>query len=151
MKQVRVLIADDNEDHLFLTVRALREVDGVHLQIDTVRDGEQALDFMHRRGEYAGKALPHLVLLDIKMPKVDGLEVLKELKETPELKAIPTVVLSSSERPEDIDETYRLGGNSYVTKPANSSGLREGMRRLGTYWAGLVSFPHVNGTAAPTQ
>lgn len=151
MKQVRVLIADDNEDHLFLTVRALREVDGVHLEIETVRDGEQALDFMHRRGQYAGKSLPHLVLLDIKMPKVDGLEVLKELKENPELKAIPTVMLSSSERPEDIDATYRLGANSYVTKPSNSSGLRDGVRRLGAYWAGLVSFPHVNGTAAPTH
>lgn len=151
MKQVRVLIADDNEDHLFLTVRALREVDGVHLEIDTVRDGEQALDFIHQRGEYAAKSLPHLVLLDIKMPKVDGLEVLKELKETPELKAIPTVMLSSSERPEDVDATYRLGANSYVTKPSNSSGLRDGVRRLGAYWAGLVSFPHVNGTADPTQ
>lgn len=151
MKQVRVLIADDNEDHLFLTVRALREVDGVHLEIDTVRDGEQALDFIHRRGEYVGKSLPHLVLLDIKMPKVDGLEVLKELKGTPELKAIPTVMLSSSERPEDVDATYRLGANSYVTKPSNSSGLRDGVRRLGAYWAGLVSFPHVNGTAAQTH
>lgn len=151
MKQVRVLIADDNEDHLFLTVRALREVDGVHLEIETVRDGEQALDFMHRRGPYADKSLPHLVLLDIKMPKVDGLEVLKELKETPGLKAIPTVVLSSSARPEDVDATYRLGANSYVTKPSNSSGLRDGVRRLGAYWAGLVSFPHVNGTAAPTN
>ena len=151
MKQVRVLIAEDNEDHLFLTVRALREVDGVHLEIETVRDGEQALDYMHRRGEYAGKALPHLVLLDIKMPKVDGLEVLRELKETPGLKAIPTVMLSSSERPEDVDETYRLGGNSYVTKPSNSSGLRDGVRRLGAYWAGLVAFPHVDGTATAAQ
>lgn len=151
MKQVRVLVADDNEDHLFLTVRALREVDGVHLEIETVRNGEEALDYMHRRGEYAGKALPHLVLLDIKMPKVDGLQVLKELKETPELRAIPTVVLSSSERPEDVDATYRLGGNSYVTKPSNSSGMREGLRRLGAYWAGVVSFPQVNGSAAPPR
>lgn len=151
MKRVRVLVADDNEDHLFLTVRALREVDGVHLEIETVRDGEQALDYVHRRNAYAGKPLPHLVLLDIKMPKVDGLQVLKELKETPELRAIPTVVLSSSERPEDVDETYRLGGNSYVTKPSSSSGLREGLRRLGAYWAGLVSFPHVNGSAAPSR
>lgn len=151
MKQVRVLVADDNEDHLFLTVRALREVDGVHLEIETVRNGEEALDYMHRRGEYAGKALPHLVLLDIKMPKVDGLQVLKELKETPELRSIPTVVLSSSERPEDVDATYRLGGNSYVTKPSNSSGMREGLRRLGAYWAGVVSFPQVNGSAAPPR
>ncbi|MFP5326364.1 MAG: response regulator, partial [Acidimicrobiia bacterium] len=105
----------------------------------------------HRRGEYAGKALPHLVLLDIKMPKVDGLQVLKELKETPELRSIPTVVLSSSERPEDVDATYRLGGNSYVTKPSNSSGMREGLRRLGAYWAGVVSFPQVNGSAAPPR
>lgn len=151
MKQVRVLVADDNEDHLFLTVRALREVDGVHLVIETVRDGEEALDYMHRRGQYAGKSLPHLVLLDIKMPKVDGLQVLKELKESPELRSIPTVVLSSSERPEDVDATYRLGANSYVTKPTSSSGMREGLRRLGAYWAGVVSFPHVNGTAAPSQ
>lgn len=151
MKQVRVLVADDNEDHLFLTVRALREVDGVHLEIETVRDGEQALDFIHRRGEYVDKSLPHLVLLDIKMPKVDGLQVLKELKESPDLRAIPTVVLSSSERPEDVDATYRLGGNSYVTKPSSTSGLRDGMRKLGAYWAGIVSFPQVNGTAAPSN
>jgi CheY-like chemotaxis protein len=150
VKQVRVLVAEDNEDHLFLTVRALREVDGVHLEIETVRDGEQALDFIHRRKQYAKKSLPHLVLLDIKMPKVDGLQVLRELKSTPELRAIPAVVLSSSERPEDIDETYRLGGNSYVTKPSNVTGLRDGLRRLGAYWAGMVSFPQVNGSAAPT-
>lgn len=145
MKQLRVLVADDNEDHLFLTVRALRDVEGVVLEIDTVADGEEALDYLRQRNGFADRNKPHLILLDLKMPKVDGLEVLREVKGDPELSVIPTVVLTSSERPEDVQATYRLGGNSFVTKPTSSSGLREGLRALGEYWTELVSLPTVNG------
>lgn len=141
---VRVLVAEDNEDHLFLTVRALQDVEGVHLEVEAVRDGEQALDFIHRRGRFEGKQLPHLILLDIKMPRVSGLEVLAELKQDPRLRTIPVVVLSSSDRSEDIDATYRLGGNSYVTKPSGVNGLRDGIRELTDYWMSLASLPTVS-------
>ena len=141
MTAVRVLVAEDNEDHLFLTVRALRDVDSVVLEIETVADGAAALDYVHQRNAYEGRARPHLVLLDIKMPKVDGLEVLRQLKGNPELRTIPAVVLSSSDRPEDITAAYELGGNSYVTKPATPSGMRDSLRRLGEYWGSVVELP----------
>lgn len=140
-RAVRILVADDNEDHLFLTVRALRDVEGVHLEVDTVADGEEALDYVYKRGRFGDRPRPHLILLDIKMPKVNGLEVLEKVKADPDLKAIPTVVLSSSERPEDIEATYQLGGNSFVTKPVSIAGLRDGLRGVSTYWTQLSSLP----------
>ena len=143
-RSVRVLVVEDNEDHLFLTVRALRDLEGVRLEVDTVRDGEEALDFLYRRNRFEGRELPHLILLDLKMPKVNGLEVLEQLKSDEELRQIPTVMLSSSERPEDINETYRLGGNCYVTKPGSASGFRDGLRRMGQYWTALASLPNVD-------
>lgn len=134
-------MADDNEDHLFLAVRALQEVPGVELDIETASDGEEALDAVYRRGRFEGDRPPHLILLDIKMPKRNGLEVLEQIKSDERLRRIPIVVLTSSERPEDIDATYRLGGNSYVTKPATGAGLREGLRRVSSYWTSLASLP----------
>jgi CheY-like chemotaxis protein len=144
MTPVRVLVAEDNEDHRFLAVRALRDLEDVEIEIETVADGAEALDFVHRRNAYAGKELPHLVLLDIKMPKVDGLEVLRQLKQHPQLKSIPAVMLSSSDRPEDINTAYELGSNSYVTKPATASGMRTGLRKLGEYWAGVAALPLIS-------
>ena len=141
MTTLRVLVADDNEDHLFLTVRALQEVPDVDLEVETVTDGEEALDAVYGRGRYGGARPPNLILLDIKMPKLNGLEVLEKVKSDERLRSIPVVVLTSSERPEDVDATYRLGGNSYVTKPSSGAGLREGLRRVSSYWTSLVSLP----------
>jgi CheY-like chemotaxis protein len=140
-KPIRILIAEDNEDHVFLAVRALRDVSGLHLEVDAVRDGAEALDYLHAVDEQGGRARPHLILLDIRMPKVDGLEVLKKLKADPELRAIPVVMLTSSERPEDIDASYQLGANSYVTKPVGLGALREGLKQIKTYWTQLGSLP----------
>jgi CheY-like chemotaxis protein len=129
-KTVRVLVADDNEDHLFLTVRALRDVEGVHLEIEGVSDGAQALDFVYRRGAYVDRERPHLVVLDIRMPKVDGLEVLSRMKDDPELSTIPVVVLSSSDRDEDVEAAFERGTNSYVTKPSGPAALKN----MARYW-----------------
>ncbi|HVM09981.1 MAG TPA: response regulator [Acidimicrobiales bacterium] len=134
MTPVRVLLAEDNEDHRFLTVRALSDLEGVELEIETAADGEEALDAISERR-------PDLVLLDIRMPKVSGLEVLRRLKADPELRSIPTVMLSSSDRSEDITEAYELGTSSYVTKPATAAGMKKGLRQLGEYWGRLVSLP----------
>lgn len=138
---IRVLVAEDDEDHRFLIVRALRSTEGLVLEIDTVSDGEQAVDLLFGRGRYAGRQLPHLVLLDLKMPKLSGLEVLQRVKDDPELREIPIVVLSSSERPEDISATYLHGANSYVTKPSTAHGLREGLSEMSHYWTRVAVLP----------
>jgi CheY-like chemotaxis protein len=142
LRSVRVLVAEDNEDHLFLTTRALEQTNhGLRLEVQGVRDGEEALDFFYRRGKYEDAPRPHLLLLDLKMPKVDGLEVLDAIKSDPELRSIPVVVLTSSDRPEDIEETYRRGGNSFVTKPVSPTGMREGLRDITDYWMQVAALP----------
>ena len=133
-RSVRILLAEDNEDHRFLTVRALRDAAGVTLEIDTVADGEEAMQYLQSNR-------PDLIILDLKMPKVDGLEVLERVKSDPDRRAIPTVVLSSSDRPEDVSAAYRLGGNTYVTKPTSATGFRESMAQLRDYWTGLATLP----------
>ena len=138
---IRVLIAEDNEDHIFLAIRALRDLNGTHLEVDAVRDGAEALEYIRGLGRFSERSLPHLILLDIRMPKVDGLEVLKVLKEDPAFKVIPVVMLSASERPEDIDTSYKLGANSYVTKPAGVGAFTEGIARLKQYWTDINTLP----------
>ncbi len=134
MKEVRVLVAEDNDDHRYLTMRALRDVEGARIHVEGVADGEEALAYVFGQGQYAGTELPHVIFLDLRMPKVNGLEVLERLKSHPELSCIPVVVLTSSDREEDVDAAYRLGGNSYVTKPGIADELRRGLRDVADYW-----------------
>lgn len=134
MKSVRALVVEDNEDHRFLTMRALRDVKGVRIVVEGVRNGEEALAYVFGQGEYAGKPLPHVIFLDLRMPKVNGLEVLERLKTHADLACIPVVVLTSSEREEDVDAAYRLGTNSYVKKPGSAEELRRGLRGMAAYW-----------------
>lgn len=140
-RPIHVLIAEDNEDHIFLAVRAMKEAAGISLEVEAVRDGAEALDYVYRTGRFEGRDRPHLILLDIKMPKVDGLDVLRTLKEDPELKSIPVVMLTSSDRPEDIDRSYVLGANSYVTKPTSVGSFRDGLTQIRHYWTELGSLP----------
>ena len=141
MKQVRVLVAEDNEDHRFLTMRALRDVEGVNIDVDGVKDGEEALAYVYRQGQYADKALPHVIFLDLRMPKVNGLEVLERIKADADLACIPVVVLTSSDRAEDVESAYRLGTNSYVTKPGGESPLGGGLRIVVDYWMNTSLLP----------
>lgn len=141
MRQVRVLVAEDNEDHRFLTIRALRDVKGVRIDVDGVKDGEEALAYVRRQGRYAGKSLPHVMFLDLRMPKVNGFEVLERMKTDPDLSCIPVVVLTSSDQAEDVDVAYRLGTNSYVTKPGTTEGLRRGLRGVADYWTTETLLP----------
>jgi CheY-like chemotaxis protein len=144
MRQVRVLVAEDNDDHRFLTMRALREVKGVRTEVDGVVNGEEVLAYVTQQGDYAGKPLPHVIFLDLRMPKLNGLEVLERLKGDPELSCIPVVVLTSSDRAEDVDAAYRLGGNSYVTKPV-AQDLRRGLRNVVDYWTAEAALPGCDG------
>ncbi len=142
MTAARVLLAEDDVDHAFFTVRAFKDAHGEQVEMHTVRDGEEALDYLHRRGEFSDVARPHLIVLDLKMPKVNGLEVLERIKADADLRTIPIVVLSSSDRPEDVRMSYDRHANSYVTKPASLTGLREGVREMARYWIDVAKLPN---------
>ena len=141
MRAVHVLVAEDDDDHRFLTVRALREVAEVPLEIAAVSDGEQTLDYVYGRGPYHDRDRPDLLVLDLKMPKMDGFGVLERLKGDPTTASMPIVVLSSSNHTGDIDGAYDLGTNAYMTKPTSASGFREHLRCLASYWAGCTKLP----------
>ena len=140
-RKPRVVLAEDNVDHAFFTTRAFQDAHGDDLEIRTVADGVELMDLLHQRGDYEQFERPHLLVLDLKMPKKNGLEVLAEMQERPELRTIPVVVLTSSDRPEDISASYANGANSFVTKPASLSGLREGVGELAKYWMDVASLP----------
>ena len=141
---ITILICDDDEDDRMLTQQALEDAH-VSNNIRFVEDGEQLLDYLHQRGAYAGETgkapRPGLILLDLNMPKMDGREALKQIKEDPTFCDIPIVVLSTSRLDEDIVRSYQLGVNSFITKPVTFTGLVEAMNVLGRYWLEIVELP----------
>jgi two-component system response regulator len=133
---VEILLVEDNANDAKLTLHALREE---HLgnSIHVARDGEEALDFLFRRGEFANRSRerqPRLVLLDLKLPKVDGLEVLRLLKNEPRTQSIPIVVMTASREERDLVESYRLGVNAYIQKPVEFDAFRRVIKQLGLFW-----------------
>ena len=131
-----ILLAEDNANDVELTVSALRENRVVN-EIAVTRDGVETLDYLYRRNRYADRAggAPALVLLDLKMPKVDGIEVLRQIKADPLLKAIPVVVLTSSREEQDLVRSYHFGVNAYVVKPVSFHEFIDAVKGLGTFWA----------------
>lgn len=131
-----ILLAEDNAADVELTISALR---GIRLanEIVVVPDGAEALDFLHRRARYAGRVSPQpaVVLLDLKMPRVDGLEVLREIRATPELRHLPAVVFTSSREERDIVRSYELGTNAYMVKPVDFTEFIRAIGGLGVFWA----------------
>lgn len=136
-----VLLAEDNTDHAFFTSRAFQEVHGSGLQMRTVSDGEQVMSYLRREGSFADAPRPNLIVLDLRMPKKGGLEVLAELQADASLATIPVVVLSSSDRPEDISLSYARGANSFVTKSMSLPGLRDRVSNLARYWMDVATLP----------
>lgn len=133
---VEILLVEDNPDDVELTLRALKN-QNISNHIEVVRDGAEALDFIFCTGQFEHRSMenaPKLVLLDLKLPKVDGLEVLEKIKSDPRTKAIPIVVLTSSTEERDIVESYKLGVNSYITKPVDFEQFSKSVRQLGLYW-----------------
>lgn len=134
--EVEILLVEDNQDDLDLTLYALRKAKlANHIQI--LRDGQEALDFIFGGGPYAGRGMakePKVILLDLKLPKVDGLEVLRALKADPRTKAIPVVMLTSSREQSDLMESYHLGVNSYIVKPVDFDQFAGAVQQLGLYW-----------------
>ncbi len=138
----RILLVEDDPGDVDLTLRALQR-DGIANEVDVVRDGAEALDYMFRRGAYEGRdpeECPVVILLDLKLPKVDGVEVLKALRADERTRCMPVVILTSSDQEEDITKCYECGANSYVTKPVSAPDFRRAVRQLGLYWA-LVNVP----------
>ncbi len=131
-----ILLIEDNSDDEALTLRALKK-NNISNEIVIARDGVEALDFLFGTGAYAsrvGGVLPQLILLDLKLPKLDGFEVLKRLRADPRTKLIPVVILTSSKEQQDIVNGYGLGANSYVRKPVDFLQFVESVRQLGLYW-----------------
>lgn len=133
---IRILLVEDNDAHVKLILRAFKE-DRLANPVHVVSDGEQALDYLYRRGDYQDPAKsprPDIILLDLKLPKIDGLEVLKTVKEDVKLKDIPVVVLTSSTDQRDVHEAYRHYVNSYIAKPVDFDKFRQVVQELDYYW-----------------
>jgi CheY-like chemotaxis protein len=144
----RILLAEDSANDVELTLAALAEN---HLanEVVVVRDGAQALDYLYRRGDFANRhnGNPAVVLLDLKMPKVDGLEVLRQIKQDAQLKTIPVVMLTSSREEQDLVRSYEYGVNAYVVKPVDFGEFMDAVKRLGGFWAVVNEVPPASSHA----
>lgn len=132
----RILLVEDNEHDVELTLTALDEHNLAN-EVVVARDGAEALDYLYGRGKFTGHAngLPVVVLLDLKMPKVDGLEVLRQMRAEPHLRFLPVVMITSSREEQDLIHSYQLGVNAYVVKPVDFQKFVESVRELGMFWA----------------
>ncbi|MEQ8347849.1 MAG: response regulator [Sneathiellaceae bacterium] len=141
-----ILLVEDNPDDVALTLRAFRK-NNLKDEVVVANDGAEALDYLFGTGSHAGRdpaRLPQVVLLDLKLPKIDGLEVLRRIREDARTRKLPVVILTSSVERKDVAEGYRLGANSYVRKPVDFEEFVEAARQLGLYWL-LLNEPPVTG------
>jgi two-component system response regulator len=144
MSRKTLLLVEDNPDDEALTLRALGKYNLAN-QIVVARDGQEALDYMFGEGEYSDRdtgQLPQVILLDLKLPKVDGLQVLERLRKDSRTRHVPVVVLTSSNEEQDLIRSYDLGANSYVRKPVDFEQFLEAARQLGLYWMVLNEVPY---------
>ncbi|MEK7816267.1 MAG: response regulator [Pseudomonadota bacterium] len=143
MESKTILLVEDNPDDEALTLRALKK-NNIMNEVVVARDGAEALDYLFLRGAHANRDLhkrPAITLLDLKLPKVDGLEVLRQIRANPSTQLLPVVILTSSKEEQDLINGYRLGANSYIRKPVDFSQFMEAVRSLGLYWLVLNETP----------
>jgi two-component system response regulator len=135
-QNIEILFAEDSLDDANLTIRALKK-SGFTNRLHHVKDGAEALDFIYCKGIYAERNIlekPKLILLDLKMPKVSGLQVLEQIKSDPDIRSIPVVILTSSKENPDVEKCYALGANSYIVKPVDSDNFFNAIKDIGLYW-----------------
>jgi CheY-like chemotaxis protein len=140
IRPIEILLVEDSPSDTELTQEALREAK-VRNHVSTVEDGVQAMDFLRRRGAFADAPKPDLIMLDLNLPRKDGREVLAEIKEDPELKTTPVVVLTTSQAEQDILQAYHLHANCYITKPVDFEQFLEAIRSIETFWLLVVTLP----------
>jgi len=148
MKRKIILLVEDNPDDEALTLRSLNKSNVVN-EIVTARDGAEALDYLYGTGQFAGRdtsIMPELVLLDLKLPKVDGMDVLRHIRKDERTRLLPVVILTSSDEERDLVESYKLGANSYVRKPVDFTQFANAVVQLQLYWMVLNQPPPKNGS-----
>ena len=147
MDMKTILLVEDNPDDELLAIRALKK-NNIMNEVVVARDGAEALDYLFGTGPYEGRdisVMPQVILLDLKLPKINGLEVLKRLRDDERTKLLPVVVLTSSKEDRDLNESYRLGANSYIRKPVDFLQFTEAIKQLGLYWLVLNEAPPSKG------
>lgn len=137
----RVLLVEDNPGDIRLTQEALKESQ-MDIHLDVVSDGEQAIDFLMKKGKYVDSIRPHIILLDLNLPKKNGIEVLKEIKAHDSLRKIPVIVLTTSDADHDISKAYSLNANCYILKPVDFDDFAKVIRLIEVYWFNTVQLPH---------
>jgi len=140
VRPIEILLVEDSPSDVRLTREALKEAKVVNM-LHVAQDGIEALDFLRKQGEYAGRPSPDLILLDLNLPRKDGREVLAEIKEDEKLKRIPVVVLTTSRAEEDVVRSYNLHANAYVTKPVDLTQFLEVIRTIEAFWLAVVTLP----------
>lgn len=141
---INILLVEDNPADVLLTEEALEESKLMN-RISTVKDGEEAMSFLRKEGKYRGVATPDLILLDLNLPKKDGREVLKDIKEDPELRVIPVVILTTSAADEDVLRTYQLHANCYIMKPVDFAQFTRVVQTIESFWFSIVKLPRGDG------
>jgi two-component system, response regulator len=141
----RILLVDDNLQDVELTINALDQ-SSLANEVFNLRDGAEALDYLYRRGEFTDRpsGLPAVMLLDLKMPKVDGIEVLRQIKNDPQLKVLPVVIMTSSREEQDLVKSYELGVNAYIVKPVKFHDFVEAVKLVGAFWAVVNEPPAIS-------
>jgi CheY-like chemotaxis protein len=140
MKELNILLIEDNEGDIILTMEALKEA-RISNSVNVMKDGEKALQFLRKQGEFQNAPTPGLILLDINLPKIDGIEVLAHIKEDDQLKIIPVVMLTTSSSEKDILESYAHHANCYITKPVGFQNFMEVIYTIKEFWISLVQLP----------
>ena len=141
---IEVLLVEDSPGDVRLTQEALKDAK-VHINLQVARDGIEAMSLLKQEGEFAKSSRPDLILLDLNLPKKDGREVLQEIKESPTLKSIPVVILTTSASNVDILRSYMLHANCYITKPVNLDGFLKVVKNIATFWLSVVKLPSQPG------